>query len=270
MFKYLLNLPSFLLRKYKCRKISFSLTSIDLLVSYIFKSKKKGVYVDVGCNHPVYSNNTYLLYKKGWRGINIDLDKKSIDLFNTYRNDDFNLEAAVSSKVEDVELYFFHDKSPINTINKNLLQIENLNTSSNDSIYKLFIYCLRKIIYEQKKRIYNILIILYISYKLFYDNPNSNSTLNEHRVYFEKNFKIIELIDNSNILDNEGNTIRSSMFGEKVNKDFLYKFLSFLIKYSEEDKQIHLSYFIKKHGLEGRIPNYKNDLLMINYQYKNL
>ena len=124
MFKYLLNLPSFLLRKYKCRKISFSLTSIDLLVSYIFKSKKKGVYVDVGCNHPVYSNNTYLLYKKGWRGINIDLDKKSIDLFNTYRNDDFNLEAAVSSKVEDVELYFFHDKSPINTINKNLLNFQ--------------------------------------------------------------------------------------------------------------------------------------------------
>ena len=124
MFKYLLNLPSFLLRKYKSRKISFSLTSIDLLVSYIFKSKKKGVYVDVGCNHPVYSNNTYLLYKKGWRGINIDLDKKSIDLFNTYRNDDFNLEAAVSSKVEDVELYFFHDKSPINTINKNLLNFQ--------------------------------------------------------------------------------------------------------------------------------------------------
>ena len=81
MLNYLLNLPSFLLRKYKSKKISFSLTSIDLLISYIFRNKRKGIFIDIGCNHPVYNNNTYLLYKKGWRGINIDLDEKSINLF---------------------------------------------------------------------------------------------------------------------------------------------------------------------------------------------
>ena len=121
MFNYLLNLPSFLLRKYKSKKISFSLTSVDLLVSYIFKNKKKGVFIDVGCNHPVYNNNTYLLYKKGWRGINVDLDKKSIDLFNTFRKFDFNVKEAISSKAEEVDLFFYHSKSPINTINKDLV-----------------------------------------------------------------------------------------------------------------------------------------------------
>jgi len=118
MIKYLLNLPSYLLRKYRSKKTSYSLTSIDLLVSYIFRDQKKGFFIDVGCNHPVYNNNTYLLYKKGWRGINIDLDKKSIDLFNLYRKLDHNQNIAISSKLDDAELYFYHEKSPINTINK--------------------------------------------------------------------------------------------------------------------------------------------------------
>ena len=42
-----------------------------------FKEFKKGSYVDVGCNLPKTSSLTYLLYKKGWSGINIDLDGKS-------------------------------------------------------------------------------------------------------------------------------------------------------------------------------------------------
>jgi|TARA_Y100000389_G_C17363296_1_gene464902 FkbM family methyltransferase len=118
MIKYLLNLPSFLIRKFKSKKISYSLTSIDLLINHVFKNKKKGFFIDVGCNHPVYNNNSYLLYKKGWRGINIDLDKKSIELFNLYRKDDCNINSAISSKPEILDLYFYHDKSPINTLNK--------------------------------------------------------------------------------------------------------------------------------------------------------
>ncbi len=142
MLNYLLNLPSFLLRKYKSKKISFSLTSIDLLISYIFRNKRKGIFIDIGCNHPVYNNNTYLLYKKGWRGINIDLDEKSINLFNTFRKSDLNIKQAISSKAEEVDLYFYHNKSPINTINKDLVnfhktkpkQIKKINTKTLNSI----------------------------------------------------------------------------------------------------------------------------------------
>jgi len=142
MLNYILNLPSFLLRKYKSKKISFSLTSIDLLISYIFRNKRKGIFIDIGCNHPVYNNNTYLLYKKGWRGINIDLDEKSINLFNTFRKSDLNIKQAISSKAEEVDLYFYHNKSPINTINKDLVnfhktkpkQIKKIETKTLNSI----------------------------------------------------------------------------------------------------------------------------------------
>ena len=59
-------------------KKSYSISGVDLIIDRIFKKKKTGVYIDIGCNHPIKYNNTYLLYKRGWNGINIDLDEKSI------------------------------------------------------------------------------------------------------------------------------------------------------------------------------------------------
>jgi len=105
-------------RKYKYKKISYSLNAVDLIIDYIFKNKNNGFYLDVGCQHPISNNNTYLLFKRGWSGFNIDLDKKNIDLFNTARPNDINLNLAISSDVAEKKLYFYHDKSPINTLNK--------------------------------------------------------------------------------------------------------------------------------------------------------
>ena len=81
-------------------------------------SGTNGFYLDIGAQHPISNNNTYILHKKGWNGINIDLDKKNIDLFNTARPNDINLNLAISSNVAEKKLYFYHDKSPINTLDK--------------------------------------------------------------------------------------------------------------------------------------------------------
>ena len=105
-------------RKYKYKKISYSFNAVDLIIDYIFKNKNNGFYLDVGSQHPISNNNTYLLFKRGWSGINIDLDKKNIDLFNTARPNDINLNLAISSDVAEKKLYFYHDKSPINTLDK--------------------------------------------------------------------------------------------------------------------------------------------------------
>ncbi|MDA9177355.1 FkbM family methyltransferase [Candidatus Pelagibacter sp.] len=117
MIKNLYNHIRILKRKYQSKKISYSLSSVDLIVDYIFKYKNDGLYIDVGCQHPIFNNNTYILYKKGWNGINIDLDKKNIDLFNISRPDDTNINIAVSDKSGNVNLFYYHDGSPINTIN---------------------------------------------------------------------------------------------------------------------------------------------------------
>ena len=43
-------------------------------ISKLFDKNFKGTYVDLGCFHPVRSNNTFQFYKKGWKGLNIDLN----------------------------------------------------------------------------------------------------------------------------------------------------------------------------------------------------
>ena len=71
-----------LLKKFyyeKYSKKSYSISNVDLIIDRIFRNIHKGVYMDVGCNHPIKYNNTYLLNKRGWSGINIDLDKTCIN-----------------------------------------------------------------------------------------------------------------------------------------------------------------------------------------------
>tara|TARA_B100000900_G_C20484820_1_gene677020 strand:+ start:358 stop:1074 length:717 start_codon:yes stop_codon:yes gene_type:complete len=100
------------------QKKYYSFSGVDIIIENIFKKNNKGIYLDVGCQHPIKNNNTYLLSKKGWTGINIDLDRDNIDLFNVARPKDDNINIAVSNKVGETDLYFYHKKSPINTIEK--------------------------------------------------------------------------------------------------------------------------------------------------------
>ena len=80
----------------------------DLEILKLSSSIKNGFYVDAGCYHPLHLNNTYLLYQKKWRGINIDLSQYSIDLFNFIRADDININTAVSEV--DGEITYYHQK----------------------------------------------------------------------------------------------------------------------------------------------------------------
>jgi FkbM family methyltransferase len=120
MIKKFLDSLSIFKRKIKYKKNSYSFNGVDLIIDYIFKNKVNGYYLDVGAQHPISNNNTYLLHKKGWKGINIDLDKKNIDLFNIARPNEINLNYAVSDIEGKSDLYFYHEASPINTLNKNV------------------------------------------------------------------------------------------------------------------------------------------------------
>ena len=107
------------------KKKYYSFSGVDVVIENIFRNKKKGFYIDVGCQHPIKNNNTYLLNKKGWKGINIDLDKDNIDLFNISRPYDENINIAISNKIGETDLFFYHKKSPINTINKKISEYQN-------------------------------------------------------------------------------------------------------------------------------------------------
>ena len=106
----------------KYSKKSYSISNVDLIIDRMFSKINNGIFIDLGCNHPIKFNNTYLLYKRGWRGINIDLDKKSIEEFNQIRNEDHNVQSLISAtKGQEKEIFFYHSRSAINTVSDELI-----------------------------------------------------------------------------------------------------------------------------------------------------
>ena len=98
-------------------KASLSQSAEDIIIEKILKEakKSKGIFVDVGCNHPIEYNNTYLLYLRGRRGINIDGNADLIKLYSQYRKSDTNLNFLISDKEEDV-IFNLSNKDKISTI----------------------------------------------------------------------------------------------------------------------------------------------------------
>tara|TARA_S200000501_G_C20719870_1_gene697988 strand:+ start:200 stop:793 length:594 start_codon:yes stop_codon:yes gene_type:complete len=90
----------------------------DLFLLQIFKNLDNGLYVDAGSYHPLHLSNTYLLYKKGWRGINIDLSELTIKLFDHLRPDDVNINSAVTNFDGQVKFYYQKKISQLTSIKK--------------------------------------------------------------------------------------------------------------------------------------------------------
>ena len=139
LFKILYFTFQYLKSKFKPRIIN-SNWGIDLIVSNILRNKRKGIYIDVGCHHPLINNNTYTLHKKGWSGLNIDLDHSSIEMFKYFRPLDDNKKIALSNKTGFSKLYFFHNRAAKNTIYKargeGAKSIKKIKTSTLDKVIK--------------------------------------------------------------------------------------------------------------------------------------
>ena len=103
--------------RYFKKKKTYSMDGEDLIIADYFKNKEKGFYIDVGCYHPIHRNNTFLLYKKGWKGLNIDIHSFSIELFNYLRPKDLNYNFAISDENKKIKMFFQKELSQLSTIN---------------------------------------------------------------------------------------------------------------------------------------------------------
>jgi FkbM family methyltransferase len=100
-------------------QISFAQEGEDLVVARLFEQQARGFYVDVGAHHPTRFSNTWLLYRRGWRGINVDATPGSMEAFRRKRPEDINLELAVSSEAGHRRLYMF-DEAALNSVSEEL------------------------------------------------------------------------------------------------------------------------------------------------------
>ncbi len=88
----------------------------DAVLAELFRDTLHGIYVNVGAHHPYRYSNTYLLYKKGWHGVNIDPNPHTIALFNKERPADKNICVGIG-RVGMLTYYRFSDPA-VNTFKK--------------------------------------------------------------------------------------------------------------------------------------------------------
>lgn len=100
---------------------SYSLEGEDMIIKRFFQEKPNGYYVDIGANAPFRFSNTYYLYKKGWKGINVDADKGCVRDLKKYRNRDISIHAFVGNSSAKRRFYKFHE-SALNTFTKRLAE----------------------------------------------------------------------------------------------------------------------------------------------------
>ena len=105
----------YLKNKYLIKRNTYAMDGEDIAIIKYVDQKKDGFYVDVGAHHPIQRNNTHLLFKRGWSGINIDVNEFSIDLFNFLRPKDINIQTAISDKNGEITFYYQKDFSQLNT-----------------------------------------------------------------------------------------------------------------------------------------------------------
>jgi len=99
------------------RRRCYSQFGEDIILDELIKTgKRTGFFVDIGCYHPTKHSNSYALYKRGWRGVNIDVETRKIQAFNLVRPKDCNVLSAVSDKKESVVLYRYSDYGVGSTI----------------------------------------------------------------------------------------------------------------------------------------------------------
>lgn len=104
---------------------SYSQEGEDMILWRIFSNRQTGFYVDVGAHHPKRFSNTYLFYKNGWSGINIDATPGSMARFKKLRSRDVNLEVAIAKERREIIFYMFNEPA-LNTLDeKYALSMEN-------------------------------------------------------------------------------------------------------------------------------------------------
>ncbi len=98
---YLKFIYYFLFRRPK----TFSQTGEDRIAEFYLGNQPDGFYVDVGANDPVYLNNTYLFYKKGWSGLCVEPNSFQAGLIKLFRPKDLVLNIGLGPTEGEMDFY---------------------------------------------------------------------------------------------------------------------------------------------------------------------
>ncbi|WP_022668285.1 FkbM family methyltransferase [Desulfospira joergensenii] len=103
------------------KRESYSQHGEDKLIYQLLKKMDlhDTFYVEIGANHPIKISNTYLLYKKGMRGIVIEPNRDLLCLFDIVRKEDIRLNIGVGPSA-CVQEFLMTDAHARNSFGKNM------------------------------------------------------------------------------------------------------------------------------------------------------
>lgn len=112
---------------YNRYSISFSKSGDDIQLWKLINHSDPGIYVDVGCWHPVKASNSYYFYLRNWKGICIDPNPELKSLYNFYRKHDIFVNSGVGNFSDSLKYYMF-DESSMNTFSTDFIDKNNLHS----------------------------------------------------------------------------------------------------------------------------------------------
>jgi hypothetical protein len=201
ILSYVKNKISFYAGNIFYYKKSYAQEAEDLILATLLNNKKKGFYIDVGCYHPFRFSNTYLFYKQGWSGVNIDAMPGTKALFDKKRKNDLNLEVGVSLKEEETDFYIFKENC-LNTFDPNRVKFLKENTSfAFDKIVKVKTKPLKLILEESilPNTSIDFLTIDAEDFDMIVIESNDWDTFRPHFILIEQREKEIDELKNSAI-----------------------------------------------------------------------
>lgn len=101
-------------------KISFAQYGEDLLI--LAACRKLGLlnpkYIDIGCHHPVFGNNTFLLYEQGSRGIVVEPNPLITKTIRQKRPGDIVMPIGIGAMSGTLPFFTFENRSTRNTFSR--------------------------------------------------------------------------------------------------------------------------------------------------------
>ncbi len=97
-------------------KRSYSQSGEDIILDSFLGHKQNGFYVDIGAHDHVDLSNTYLFYKRGWDGIQVEPHYKKITHFKKYRPRTTSLNIGIGEKT--TAPFFIFDSAVVSTFSE--------------------------------------------------------------------------------------------------------------------------------------------------------
>lgn len=106
--------------RWRDAKHSYAQAGEDLIVDFIAKAMQIDdiTYLDIGAHHPTQFSNTYLFYKRGFRGVLVEPDPELMAAIRSVRPHDMCIEAGVGVQAATTAQFFVMSTRTLNTFSE--------------------------------------------------------------------------------------------------------------------------------------------------------